>query len=316
MTVRYTFSGDPGGLERREVECPNLVLERREDHRVEKRPVVIPISLVRCRSLRSPSASVQTIVVGLHRSLSRDARRAQKRNCFVYSRITGNYQMYETFDDTAAQVVLSVEPGDSIRRVAQRLQTPYETVRQAVNRLEDAGYLQYDDGLFVTEQRVRDAARELVAASADVSPPSIEEAYVVPQLGDWPFAFARIDAVYVWTQGGYQVGRTPDDYPLFLAVREGDVDQWLDFFDQFGLSAAFERRPREQRDDPLQVVLDVQPELDPAEVEGHPVVSREETIEYMQDNYVQFQSALSMLDRMYDDLDLGVAYRESERAQS
>jgi len=71
---------------------------------------------------------------------------------------------------------------------------------------------------------VRDAARDLVAASAGVSPPSIEEAYVLPQFGDWPFTFTRIDAVYIWTQGGYQVGRDPDDYPLFLAVREQDVD--------------------------------------------------------------------------------------------
>ena len=40
------------------------------------------------------------------------------------------------------------------------------------------------------------------------------------------------------------------------------------------------------------------------------------TSEYMHEHYVQFQSALAMLDRMYDDLDLGVAYRETERVQS
>jgi len=45
--------------------------------------------------------------------------------------------MYEILDDTAAGVILAIENGDSIRRVAQALHTPYETVRQAVNRLED-----------------------------------------------------------------------------------------------------------------------------------------------------------------------------------
>ncbi|SNR65692.1 hypothetical protein SAMN06266787_10843 [Halorubrum ezzemoulense] len=39
-----------------------------------------------------------------------------------------------------------------------------------------------------------------------------------------------------------------------------------------------------------------------------------ETIKYMRENYAQFQSALAMLDRIYEDLDLGVAYRETERA--
>ena len=72
--------------------------------------------------------------------------------------------MYEVLDDTAAQVILAIESGDSIRRVAQHLHTPYETVRQAANRLEDAGYIHYDDGLSVVNARVRDAARELVTA--------------------------------------------------------------------------------------------------------------------------------------------------------
>ena len=114
--------------------------------------------------------------------------------------------MYEPFDETAAQVLLAVTPGESIRQVAHRLHTPYETVRQIVNELEDAGYLRYDDGLFVTSDHIREAARDLLAMSAAVNPPSIEEAYVFPQFGDWPFAFTRVDAVYVWTHGGYQVG--------------------------------------------------------------------------------------------------------------
>jgi DNA-binding Lrp family transcriptional regulator len=223
--------------------------------------------------------------------------------------------MYEVLDDTAAQVILAIESGDSIRRVSQHLHTPYETVRQAVNRLENAGYVTYDDGLAVVDERVRDATGELVTASAGVSPPSIEEAYVIPQFGDWPFAFTRIDAVYVWTQGGYHVGREPDDYPLFLAVRERDVDDWEAFFHSFDLPTAFERQPQDELDGALHIVLEPRPSLDIEHVEGYPVIPRAETIEYMRENYAQFQSALAMLDRMYDDLDLGVTYRETERAQ-
>jgi len=235
---------------------------------------------------------------------------------FYCSRNIGNYQMYEVLDDTAAQVILAIESGDSIRRVAHHIHTPYETVRQAVNRLEDAGYISYDDGLSVVDERVRDAARELVAASAGVSPPSIEEAYVIPQFSDRPYAFTRIDAVYVWTQGGYQVGRNPDDYPIFLAVHEQDVDAWETFFESFDLPTAFERQPGDELDGSLQIVLEPRPSLDIEHIEGYPVIPRAETIEYMRENYAQFQSGLAMLDRMYEDLDLGVAYRETERAQT
>lgn len=204
--------------------------------------------------------------------------------------------MYEVLEDTGAQVILGIESGDSIRRLAHHLHTPYETVRLAVNRLEDARYLEYDGGLSVTDDRVRDTARELIAASARVSPPSIDEAYVIPQFGEWPFAFTRIDAVYVWTQGGYQVGRSPDDYPLFLAVRDQDVEAWEAFFESFGLPTALERQPSDEIEGSLQIVLDPQPTLDIEHVEGYPVVSREETIAYMRENFVQFQSALAMLD--------------------
>ena len=224
--------------------------------------------------------------------------------------------MYEVLDDTAAQVILAIESGASIRSVAQHLHTPYETVRQAVNRLEAAGYIQYDDGLSVTDEDVRETALNLVATSAGVSPPSIEEAYVLPQFGDWPFAFTRIDAVYVWTQGGYQVGRSPEDYPLFVAVREQDIDAWEAFFDSFGLPTGFERQPQAELDSSLQIVLEPQSSLNMTHVEGYPVIPRSDTIEYMHENYAQFQSALAMLDRMYEDLDLGVTYRETERAQS
>ena len=161
---------------------------------------------------------------------------------------------------------------------------------------------------------MRDATREFVATGAGVSPPSIEEAYVLPQFGDGPYAFTRIDAVYVWTQGGYQVGRESTDYPLFLAVREQDVDAWETFFESFGLPTVFERQPRDGLDGPLQIVLELRPSLDIEHVEGYPVVPRTETIEDMRENYVQFRSALAILDRMYEDLDLGVAYREAERA--
>jgi hypothetical protein len=167
----------------------------------------------------------------------------------------------------------------------------------------------------VVDDRVRVAARELVAASAGVSPPTIEEAYVLPQFGDWPFAFTRIDAVYVWTQGGYQVGRSPEDYPLFLAVRERDVDAWESFFESFGLPTASERQLPDEVAGPLQFVLDPRRSLDIEHVEGYPVIPQEETIAYMREHYAQFQSALAMLDRMYDDLDLDVAYRERDRAQ-
>lgn len=208
-----------------------------------------------------------------------------------------------------------MDGGDSIRRTAQRIQIPYETVRMAVNELEAADFVEYDQGLTVVDSRVRDAALALVAASARVSPPSIEEAYVLPHFGDWPFAFTHIDAVYVWTQGGYQVARDPGDYPLFLAVTEENVTDWEAFFDRFGIPTGFERQSSDTISGALQVVLYPRAELHIEWIDGYPVIPREETIAYMEEHFASFQPALAMLDRMYDDLDLDVTYREGERVE-
>lgn len=218
--------------------------------------------------------------------------------------------MYELFDDTAAATLLAIDEGESIRRVAQQIGTPYETVRQAVNALEDAGFVRYDDGLSVVDQKVLTATYTLVTAAARVSPPTIEEAYVLPHFADAPFAFTGIDAVYVWTRGGFQVARSPDDYPLFVAIEEADLEYWERFLADFGLPVAEQRQPAAEIDRAVQFVLQPRAHLDVEWVEGYPVIPREETIEYMDERFATFQSALAMLDDMYEDLNLDVTYRE------
>ena len=88
------------------------------------------------------------------------------------------------------------------------------------------------------------------------------------------------------------------------------------FFESIDLPTALERQPRDEVDGPLQIVLEPRPVLHIEHVDGYPVIPMAETIEYMRENYAQFQSALALLDRMYEDLDLGVTYRETDRAQT
>ena len=117
-------------------------------------------------------------------------------------------------------------------------------------------------------------------------------------------------------QRGYQVSRNPEDYPLFLAVHEQDVNAWETFFESFDFPTAFERQPRDEIDGLLQIVLEPCPSLNVNRIERYPVIPRAEPIEYMRENYAQFQSALAMLNRMYEDLNLGIIDRKTERVQS
>ena len=155
----------------------------------------------------------------------------------------------------------------------------------------------------------REAGIAFLTAAAAVSPPTISEAYVLPQFAGMEFAYTAIDAVYVWTQGGYQVARDETDYPLFIAIRESDLADWERFFEQFGLLTAQQRQPADEIDGPLQIVLEPRGQIDAEMVDGRPVISRSETVAFARENYATFESALDVLDRMYDDVGTETDYR-------
>jgi hypothetical protein len=218
--------------------------------------------------------------------------------------------MCEVCGETELKLILALDPGDSISGVARKIDENRETVRRAVNRIEKAGYVAYDDGLQLVDGTIRDVGLEFLAAAADTSPPSIAEAYVLPQFTGMDYAFTAIDAVYVWTRGGYQVARNPEDYPLFIAVREADLDAWAEFFDRFGIPATQERQPADDLDGPIQVVLDPRPRIEFEIINGRPVTPLRDTVAFANEHYATFESALDMLGRMYDDVDTDATYRQ------
>ena len=216
--------------------------------------------------------------------------------------------MYEVCGEKELKVILALDPGDSISGVARKIDENRETIRRVVNRLEEAGYVVYDDGLQLVDQTIRDAGLEFLTAATDISPPSISEAYVLPQFAGMEYAFTAIDAVYVWTRGGYQVARDPEDYPLFIAVHESELDAWTEFFDRFGIPTSKERQPTEDLDGTIQIVLEPRSQIDAQMVDGRSVIPLQETVAFANEYYATFESALDMLGRMYDDVDTDATY--------
>jgi DNA-binding IscR family transcriptional regulator len=217
--------------------------------------------------------------------------------------------MFAPCSKNALKTLLAIEPGDSIAGVARKIDENRETIRRVVNALEDEGYVEYDRGLTVVDPAVREAGLSFLAASAGVVPPSIPEAYVLPQFAGREFAYTSIDAVYIWTRGGYQVARDPEDYPLFITVAETDLDEWTQFFERFDIPVAQERQPADEITQAIQFVLEPCATVEAETVDGRPVIPLQETVEFARDHYATFQSALDMLGRMYEEVDTDADYR-------
>ena len=210
--------------------------------------------------------------------------------------------MIEYVDETAAKIMLVIQPGDSIRRIAQKIDGSYSWVYDWIERLEEAGFIRRDDGVYINDYTVRDCYREMIAGISRSVDPSIDEGYTIPHFAEMPFAYTKIDSVYVWTHGGYQIARGHDDYPIFIQVAERDVDRWTAFFDEFGIPSTIEDRP-----DPTDYTETVSYVLFPTTsgitrewVDGNPVIPLDETIEHMREYRVNYEPALEMIAEEYD----------------
>lgn len=210
--------------------------------------------------------------------------------------------MMEFVDETAAKIVLASSPGDSIRRISRKIDGTYSWVHTWVTRLEAAGFVSRDDGVRIANYEVREQYDRMMASLSRNDPPSIDEAYVVPHFAGLPFAYAQIDAVYVWTHGGYQIARGHDDYPVFVRVNDRHVEQWMAFFDRYGIPTTIGERadPDEYDSSVYYVLFSTTDGVEREWVDGNPVVPLDETVDHMMEFRVNYEPALELLADEYD----------------
>ena len=205
-------------------------------------------------------------------------------------------------DETATKIMVAVRPGDSIRRIARKIDGSYSWVYDWIERLEDAGFIRRDDGVYIEKYAVRDRYYDLVASISRTVPPSIDEGYVVPHFAGMPFAYTKLDGVYVWTHGGYQIARGHDDYPIFIRVAEQDVERWTAFFHEFGIPSRIDGRPDATDHDATvsYALFPTSGDVTHEWVDGNPVVPLDDAIAHMMEYRMNYEPALEMIADEYE----------------
>lgn len=124
---------------------------------------------------------------------------------------------------------------------------------------------------------------------------------VLPLMGI-TYCFAKTDAVFVWTKGGYQIGRSRDYYPIFVKVKEQDKEIFDFYTEKLGLrvdaNAGVFFKPEFVSGFKLEMC------------ESIPVDPLEDTIAFMKKHFYNFQPALEMLQEMYGK-ELNIHYKEA-----
>jgi DNA-binding Lrp family transcriptional regulator len=210
----------------------------------------------------------------------------------------------DLIDSHVAKILLATENGDSINQISKKTGGSYGWTHQWVERLEEIGVIDRDNGIHVKDEGLveeyRSLARSVLSRSIE-----LEDAYLLPNFSGMGYRFTRTDAVFIWTRGGYQIGRNQDDYPIYIDVLEDDLSDWKEFLDGFSVDYSVNEREGES----IYFVLFPRPGFGSEWFENSRVTPLNETVEWAKRYEANFQPALEMLDEMYD-LDLGVEYRE------
>jgi len=202
-----------------------------------------------------------------------------------------------------AKILLAVEDGDSINRISEKIDSSYSYTYEWVNQLEEIGVFERDDGIQVLDSEFVDSFED-VAQTVLKRDLELDDAYLLPNYAGMEYRYSKTDAVFIWTKGGYQIGRNQDDYPIFIDIYREDVKEWEDFFQDFGIETSIGERPET---DGIHFVLYPQEEMEIDQVESASVAPLSETVNWAENYRANFQPALEMLDEMYD-LGLDVEY--------
>jgi hypothetical protein len=125
-----------------------------------------------------------------------------------------------------------------------------------------------------------------------------------------PYALTGVDAVYVWTHGGYNVDRFFGFYPIHIKVKKSDAAKWRSLLAGKGWkSFLYGEEPRETLFG-LFFILYPEEKIRFDKVENMSVNPLKATVEFCRKNVFSFEPALEMLDEEYK-LGLGVEYKET-----
>jgi len=206
------------------------------------------------------------------------------------------------FNHYVLRILAAARPADSVSAISKRIGLSYgwtykwvsELVRQGVFRRRGKGVeLDAGNGFY----------RGFLSFFASAARNDVGLYYEALKYAGLKYAFAELDAVFVWTKGGYNLERSKNHYPVFVKVREEDLAEWKKFFSTLGL-----RRKNDSRHRGVFYVLRVEKDFETELVSGEPVVPLKEAVAFMKKYEYNFLPALEMVDGEYG-LGLKASYR-------
>ena len=205
----------------------------------------------------------------------------------------------ETLNPHVIKILISLRKEDSISSISKRINLSYGWTHKWVNELVKEGILKEKwRGVVLNE---KNKSYKIIIKFLKESLNKISFYYSALQLFGIEYCFTKTDAVYVWTEGRYNIARYKEHYPIFIKIKDKDYDIFLEYCRRLGLKINSNKG--------VFYNVEIVEEIKAIKKNNFYVEPLEKTIDFMQENIYNFEPALEMIKEMYNKK-LNIRYKE------
>ena len=212
--------------------------------------------------------------------------------------------MLDLINPYVAKILIAAKDGDSIRSISKKIRESYGWTYKWVLGLEKIGAIERKkQELYIKRENYFYKETARLAKNLLKNSLSLDDAYLLPNFTGLEYSFTGIDAVFIWTEGGYNIGRSKKSYPIFIEILENDKSEWEKLFSELNLRYTF----KNERKKGIYFIMSSGKSIEKEYCGEMPVLPLAKTVEWAKKYSFNFEPALEMLDQLYD-LKIGVKY--------
>ncbi len=207
----------------------------------------------------------------------------------------------ELVNPHVVKILISARKEDSIRAISERISLSYGWTYKWVQELAEVGVFKLTRmKMFLNEKN--EFYQQTLRYIQKVLSKDISFYYNVIGLFGIQYAFTKIDAVFIWTKGGYNIARYKGFYPIYVKIAKRDREKFKMYCKKLNLSLHKKNNVFYQ----AEFLDDFRFEY----CEDIPVDGLHETVALMDKDRYNFEPALEMIKEMYKKK-INVKYKES-----
>ena len=139
----------------------------------------------------------------------------------------------ELLNPYVIKILISLRKEDSISSISKRIGLSYGWTNKWVGELIKEGILKEKWRGVVLQEKNKSYQRILNFIKENLN--DVNFYYSVLNLFGIEYCFTKTDAVYVWTEGRYNIARYKEHYPIFIKIKRADYSTFLKYCKKLGL---------------------------------------------------------------------------------